>query len=252
MSSILMEIMENTAAHPRTLAPDDGCGRPPRVGDTGRRSAAARTFHRRARPGRSRRGPCGRCRRHRRSLARGVRRLPCGRGRQRPAGRRSICLPGAVSRRSGRLGRRRRWVRSRVPCDGTGAPAGRLSPRLGIVAGGVAAYRAAGHPVGRQHAVPADRVLRDLESGGAVLVDAREDDDWVRGHVPGSLHVPLRSVAAAASILPQTPVVVACTDGRRAATAASILRRRGHANVWRVAGAGVPYLLNRRLDLGGL
>lgn len=122
----------------------------------------------------------------------------------------------------------------------------------GIVAGGVAAYRAAGHPVGRQHAVPADRVLRDLESGGAVLVDAREDDDWVHGHVPGSLHVPLRSVAAAASILPQTPVVVACTDGRRAATAASILRRRGHANVWRVAGAGVPYLLNRRLDLGGL
>jgi len=94
--------------------------------------------------------------------------------------------------------------------------------------------------------------LGSLESGGAVLVDAREDDDWVHGHVPGSLHVPLRSVAAAASILPQTPVVVACTDGRRAATVASILRRRGHANVWRVAGAGVPYLLNRRLDLGGL
>jgi len=122
----------------------------------------------------------------------------------------------------------------------------------GIVAGGVAAYEAAGHPVGRQRAVPAERVLHDLETGGAVLVDARDDDDWVRGHVPGSLHVPLRSVAAAAPILPQTPVVVACTDGHRAATAASILRRRGHANVWRVAGAGVPYLLSRRLDLGGV
>ena len=74
----------------------------------------------------------------------------------------------------------------------------------------------------------------------------------MRGHVPGSLHVPLRSVVAAAPLLPQTPVVVACTDGRRAATAASILRRRGHANIWRVADGGLPYLLSRRLNLGGV
>ena len=122
----------------------------------------------------------------------------------------------------------------------------------GILADGVEGYRAAGYAVGRQHAVPAERVVVDVELGGAVLVDARDDDEWVRGHVPGSLHVPLRSVAAASALLPQTPVVVACTDGRRAATAASILRRRGHSNIWRVAGAGLPYLLRRRLDLGGV
>jgi hydroxyacylglutathione hydrolase len=91
-----------------------------------------------------------------------------------------------------------------------------------------------------------------VELGGAVLVDARDDEDWVRGHVPGSLHVPLRSVAAAAALLPRTPVVVACADGHRAATAASVLRRRGHANIWRVAGGGLPYLLSRRLNLGGI
>jgi hydroxyacylglutathione hydrolase len=125
-------------------------------------------------------------------------------------------------------------------------------PVGGILAGGVDAYRAAGHAVGHQHALAAERVVDDLELGGAVLVDARDDEDWVRGHVPGSLHVPLRSVAAAAPLLPQTPVVVACTDGRRAATAATILRRGGHANVWRVAGGGLPYLLSRRLNLGGV
>ena len=106
--------------------------------------------------------------------------------------------------------------------------------------------------MGHQHAVAAERVVDDLELGGAVLIDARDDEDWVRGHVPGSLHVPLRSVAAAAPLLPQTPVVVACTDGRRAATAASILRRCDHANIWRVAGGGLPYLLSRRLNLGGV
>ena len=122
----------------------------------------------------------------------------------------------------------------------------------GILSGGIDAYRAAGYAVGQQHALAAERVVDDLQLGGAVLVDARDDEDWVRAHVPGSLHVPLRSVAAAAPVLPQTPVVVACNDGRRAATAATILRRRGHANIWRVAGGGLPYLLGRRLNLGGV
>jgi rhodanese-related sulfurtransferase len=125
-------------------------------------------------------------------------------------------------------------------------------PVRGILAGGVGAYAAAGFEVGRLHSLSADRVAEDLALGGAVLLDARDDDDWVRGHVPGSLHVPLRSVAPAAPLLPNAPIVVACTDGSRAATAASILRRLGHANVWRVAGAGMPYLLGRRLSLGGI
>jgi rhodanese-related sulfurtransferase len=125
-------------------------------------------------------------------------------------------------------------------------------PVRGILAGGVEACAAAGFDLGRLQSLSAERVADDLALGGAVMVDAREDDDWVRGHVPGSLHIPLRSVATAAALLPSTPVVVACADGSRAATAASILRRLGHANVWRVAGAGVPYLLQRRLNLGGI
>jgi hydroxyacylglutathione hydrolase len=133
-------------------------------------------------------------------------------------------------------------VLDRAGCGGVGR----------ILAGGVDAYRSAGYAVGHQRVVAAERVVDDLELGGAVLVDARDDEDWVRRHVPGSLHIPLRSVAAAAALLPQTPVAVACTDGRRAATAASILRRRGHANIWRVAGGGLPYLLSRWLNLGGV
>ena len=84
-------------------------------------------------------------------------------------------------------------VLERAGCGGVG----------GILAGGVDAYRAAGYAVGRQHAVTAERVVDDLALGGAVLVDARDDEDWVRRHVPGSLHIPLRSVAAAAALLPR-------------------------------------------------
>jgi len=125
-------------------------------------------------------------------------------------------------------------------------------PVLGMLAGGVEVYAAAGFELGCLRSVAAEQVAGDLALGGAVMVDAREDDDWVRGHVPGSLHIPLRSVASAAALLPSVPVVVACTDGSRAATVASMLRRVGHANVWRVAGAGVPDLLRRRLNLGGI
>jgi rhodanese-related sulfurtransferase len=123
---------------------------------------------------------------------------------------------------------------------------------VGVVAGGVAAYNAAGYDVRCEPAAAADRLLADLELGGAVLVDARDEEDWGQGHVPGSVHMPLRSLRGAARRLPRTPVVVACGDGRRAATAASFLRRGGHGNVWRVAGAGLPFLLSRRLDLRGV
>jgi hydroxyacylglutathione hydrolase len=123
---------------------------------------------------------------------------------------------------------------------------------VGVVAGGIPAYDAAGYDVRCQPAAAADRLLEALELGGAVLVDARDDAEWRQGHVPGSVHMPLRSLRGAARHLPRTPVVVACSDGRRAATAASILRRGGHENVWRATGAGLPFLLSRRLDLRGV
>lgn len=123
---------------------------------------------------------------------------------------------------------------------------------IGILAGGIEAYAAGDYELETQRSVQADRVVDDLELGGALLIDARDDEDWVRGHVPGSLHIPLRSVSSAAALLPRAPILVACTDGSRAATAASILRRLGHANIWRVTGPGVPYLLSRRLDLSGI
>jgi rhodanese-related sulfurtransferase len=123
---------------------------------------------------------------------------------------------------------------------------------VGVVAGGVPAYDVAGFDVRREPAAAADRLLEDLQLGGAVLVDTRDDEDWEQGHVPGSVHLPLRSLGGAARRLPRTPLVVACDDGRRAATAASVLRRWGHGNVWRIAGAGLPFLLSRRLDLRGV
>ncbi|MGN6377830.1 MAG: rhodanese-like domain-containing protein [Gaiellales bacterium] len=116
--------------------------------------------------------------------------------------------------------------------------------------GGVRGYQSAGYGVVSQPTVGADRLLSDLRLGGVELLDVRDDHEWQRGHVAGSLHVPLRALAVVERLLPRTPVVVACGDGIRSATAASVLRRLGHTNVWRAAGQSMPYFLRMQLSLG--
>jgi rhodanese-related sulfurtransferase len=101
----------------------------------------------------------------------------------------------------------------------------------------------------RGGAVCVDRLADELATGAVLLVDVRDDWEACQGRVPGSVHLPLVSLRAAAHLLPAVPTVTACSDGRRAAAAASALRRFGHRNVWRLAGAGVPDLLARPIGL---
>jgi len=63
------------------------------------------------------------------------------------------------------------------------------------------------------------------------------------------VQLPLADLRHGAHLLPAVPTVTACSDGRRAAAAASALRRWGHRNVWRAAGGGVADLLTRPIGL---
>ena len=67
-------------------------------------------------------------------------------------------------------------------------------------------------------AVPAD----------AVVLDVREDDEWVAGHATGALHIPLAEVPARAGELPDGPVHVICRSGGRSARAVTWLNQNGH------------------------
>jgi hydroxyacylglutathione hydrolase len=120
---------------------------------------------------------------------------------------------------------------------------------LGTVSGEGADRALGHHRLHRSGAVDIGRLAAELATGAVLLVDVR--DAWVscQGRVPGSVHLPLASLREAAHLLPAVPTVTACTDGRRAAAAASALRRFGHRNVWRLSGAGVPDLLARPLGL---
>lgn len=67
---------------------------------------------------------------------------------------------------------------------------------------------------------------RTLLQEGALLVDVREDDEWLAGHVAGAMHVPLGQVGSVE--LPQErTVLVVCRSGARSAKAVATLSVAG-------------------------
>jgi glyoxylase-like metal-dependent hydrolase (beta-lactamase superfamily II)/rhodanese-related sulfurtransferase len=118
----------------------------------------------------------------------------------------------------------------------------------GVSIADLAEWRRHSVPVARADSWDLERLADGLRHHSVDLVDVREPSEWVAGHVPGSLHVPLHRLRDVQSIvLPQRgrTTAVACAAGMRAAFAASLLRRAGRQDVVRVSGGGVG-------DLGAL
>ena len=72
----------------------------------------------------------------------------------------------------------------------------------------------------------------------AVLIDVREPEEYMEGHVPGSMNVPVRDLAMAASAFPDRalPVYVYCRSGVRSRRAAEILQGLGFTNITDLGG----------------
>jgi len=89
----------------------------------------------------------------------------------------------------------------------------------GELAGGLDAWVGAHLPTGALETVAAADVGAD-----DVVVDVRQANEFVQGHVPGARNVELGSIGGFADRL-AGPVTVMCGHGERAATAASVLAR---------------------------
>lgn len=83
---------------------------------------------------------------------------------------------------------------------------------------------------------------------GAQLLDVREADEWVAGHAPDAIHVPLGELASAISVIDRDrTIVVICRSGRRSDLAAGALRGVGYdacnlaggMQAWQQAGGDV-------------
>jgi rhodanese-related sulfurtransferase/transcriptional regulator with XRE-family HTH domain len=82
------------------------------------------------------------------------------------------------------------------------------------------------------------REFREMqETGGIDIVDVREPEEWVTGHVPGARLVPLRALEAdPRSVLPNDDVVFVCARGGRSAAAAEIAEKAGKQRVYSLDG----------------
>ncbi len=104
----------------------------------------------------------------------------------------------------------------------------------GELDGGVAAWEAAGRPLGRVEVVPAAR--GPAAAAGRRVLDVRQASEWAAGHVPGATHVELGALAADPSRVPDEPLLVHCGHGERAMSAASLLARARRADVQVLSG----------------
>lgn len=80
----------------------------------------------------------------------------------------------------------------------------------------------------------------------AVLIDVREEAEYITGHVPDAELLPVDEITeeTAAQTLPakDRPVLVYCRTGRRSREAAAKLQRLGYTEVYDMGGlVGWPY-----------
>jgi rhodanese-related sulfurtransferase len=73
----------------------------------------------------------------------------------------------------------------------------------------------------------------------AVVVDVRDDKEFVEGHIINSIHIPLGNVQQRVNELNahrEKPIIVSCRSGARSNAACSMLRKNGFENVFNLKG----------------
>ena len=91
-----------------------------------------------------------------------------------------------------------------------------------------------------------DLIISDINKGlrayrdtpDAILLDVRGHDEYIAGHIPGSLNIPLDTlddIYDAVSDM-NTPLFVYCRSGNRSVQAAVTLREIGYDNAVSISG----------------
>ena len=71
-------------------------------------------------------------------------------------------------------------------------------------------------------------VSADEVPEGAAVLDVREPDEWVAGHLDGATHIPMGEVPVPLDDLPEgDPLYVVCRSGGRSAQVAAWLNQNG-------------------------
>ena len=107
----------------------------------------------------------------------------------------------------------------------------------------VADWQAAGLPLETGKQVTISELAARLNGGGPdapLVLDVRQHDEWVEGHIPGSVHLMGGDLPDRLAELPRDrPIMTVCRSGNRSAVAAGVLLHAGFSDVTWVD-SGVP------------
>lgn len=120
---------------------------------------------------------------------------------------------------------------------------------LAIVSGSMLLYYSIRNPGGGNSLNPAEATLL-INREDAVIVDVREADEYVSGHLPEARNIPLGKLDERAGEIAKskdTPLLVVCQSGTRSLSACKVLEKAGYTKVRNLAGgvaawrtAGLP------------
>jgi rhodanese-related sulfurtransferase len=75
--------------------------------------------------------------------------------------------------------------------------------------------------------------FKSLLSSGAILLDVRTEEEYERGHVEGSVNIPLHELSDNLSKLKKDKTIIAiCESGIRSRDAAGLLASKGFDSVY--------------------
>lgn len=75
------------------------------------------------------------------------------------------------------------------------------------------------------------------ETKNAVVIDVREPDEYMQGHVPGSINIPTSQINAV-KYEKDTPLYLYCLSGGRSKMAMGFLEQKGFQNVKNMGAIG--------------
>ena len=104
-----------------------------------------------------------------------------------------------------------------------------LDKVIGFMEEGLHVWEASGRCFERIPTVHVREVVRRIqEKEDVTILDIRKEDEFVKSHLPGSMHVFLGHLQEKLEEIPKDrPIVTFCGSGRRAIVAASVLKKHG-------------------------
>lgn len=84
-----------------------------------------------------------------------------------------------------------------------------------------------------------------FETTNHVLLDVRTQMEFMRGHVPGAINIPLHELQQRLHEIPHTePIIVICATGNRSMSGASMLKHAGYEKVFNLQGGTMVWMMN--------